>query len=103
MVSSGVPNELPEEVTAKAVRREARQDQRDLVVRLGQRLGIAELSERTSSSRLTPEGSINEASKLLSAEEGSRRRKEFLESEKSVRRARPIERPPIGVPGVKFR
>lgn len=61
MVSSGVPDELPEEVTAKAIRKESRLNNIALVQRLGERLGISALGGMTSSARLTPEGSVSEA------------------------------------------
>lgn len=64
MVGSGVPDELPQEVTSEGVLKAARQQQRSLVARLGDRLGIAGLGDAASSADLT-KGTVKEAKRRI--------------------------------------
>ena len=61
MVGSGVPDEVPFDVTREGMLKEARQKQRDLFQRLGERLGIAQIGQASPSARLSTGGSIAEA------------------------------------------
>jgi hypothetical protein len=104
MVSSGVPDELPEEVTAKAIRKEARQNQNDLVKRLGERLGISALGGKTAAATTSIGGSVAEAEMQRKIQK--RRENLGIGTDDSkvdgVMRAGPYRPYPI-IPGVKVR